>query len=470
MKHFSHLNTAVQLLEQYQGEMPFGIFIRSFFSQHKKYGSKDRKRIAHLCYCCFRLGQALKSLPANEKILIGLFLCSSQADELLAHERPEWNEAIGWETDRKISLLNESGIDFSLQDIFPWKELLSEGIDHDAFCRSFLVQPDLFLRVRPGNEVRVNKKLRDAGIDFHRVSDTCLALPNASKVDEVIALDKEAVVQDLNSQNTGNFFDMSHGDNLADNTIQPDNTTQWDKAKQPVKATQRDAVIQPDADNPDITASNPGSRMQRPVRSTETTRVWDCCAASGGKSILAYDLIPHIDLTASDIRQSIIQNLKKRFLKAGINNYRALVIDLAAMGHTAAVHINTRQSADARNIHSSKRGASIPSSPFDLIICDAPCSGSGTWSRTPEQLAFFDASRIDHYANLQQTIAANAIPHLNNGGRLIYITCSVFKKENEEAVAYIAEKFSLQCERTAVLKGYDMKADTLFAASFISRP
>ena len=70
---------------------------------------------------------------------------------------------------------------------------------NDNFCRSFLIQPDLFLRLRPGKEKIVIQKLKLAGIDFKMIADTCLALPNASKIDEVVELDKEVVVQDENS-------------------------------------------------------------------------------------------------------------------------------------------------------------------------------------------------------------------------------------------------------------------------------
>src|SRR5688572_7914317 len=101
MKHFSHLNTAVQLLERYQGEMPFSIFLKSFFAQHSKYGSKDRKRIAHICYCYFRLGQSLKNISKEEKALVGLFLCGQQSDDRLAHAKPEWNDRIGIGIDEK---------------------------------------------------------------------------------------------------------------------------------------------------------------------------------------------------------------------------------------------------------------------------------------------------------------------------------------------------------------------------------
>lgn len=358
MKHFSHLNTAVQLIEQYKGELPFSVFIKSFFAQHKKFGSSDRRAISNYCYSFFRLGHSLRSFSIEERILIGLFLCNQSPIELL---KPGWELDAG--IDEKIAVLHAQGIPFLLQEIFPWKDLLSDGIDHEQLCRSFLVQPDLYLRLRPGYEKTVKQKL--AGISFTEISATCLALPNTSKIDTVIELDKEAVVQDRNSQLT-----IGH---LAGN-------------------------------------------------------VWDCCAASGGKSILAYDLNPTIHLTVSDVRDSIIHNLKKRFSKAGIKNYRSFIADIS---------------------RSSINGS------FDAIICDAPCSGSGTWSRTPEQLYFFDPAKINYYSTLQKKIVANAFRSLKPGGKFIYITCSVFKQENEDVAA------SMQKE---ILKGYDKKADSLFVA------
>jgi len=110
-------------------------------------------------------------------------------------------------------------------------------------------------------------------------------------------------------------------------------------------------------------------------------------------------------------------------------------------------------------------GGSLPTN-FDLIICDAPCTGSGTWSRTPEQLYFFSENKMEEYSRLQKKIVSNIIPQLKVEGFLLYITCSVFKKENEEVVEFVQSNFKLELTKKQLLKGYDKKADTMFAALF----
>ena len=171
--------------------------------------------------------------------------------------------------------------------------------------------------------------------------------------------------------------------------------------------------------------------------------VWDCCAASGGKSILLNDILKRkIDLTVSDIRASIIFNLHQRFKKAGIKEYKYFIADIC--------------NADFKPGELN----------FDLIICDAPCSGSGTWSRTPEQLCFFKQPTIEEYSSLQKKIITNVLPHLQTGGLFVYITCSIFKNENEVIAAFIAENFNCKLLHLQLLKGYDKKADNMFVAVF----
>jgi 16S rRNA (cytosine967-C5)-methyltransferase len=392
MKFVSHLNTAIHILQQYKGNEPFAHFLKKNFQKHKKFGSTDRRTISHLCYCYFRLGQALKNVSIEERVLIAIFLCDHLPNKLLTYFRPEWNECINVPLAQKLSIIQHTLL---IPDIFPWQEELSNGIDYQKFCESFLIQPDLFLRLRPGNKEIVMKKLLNSNIKFRLIGDSCITLSNATKIDEVIQVNKEAVIQDYSSQQVGNF-------------------------------------LQVPSTNLNLYGFHP----------TSTLRVWDCCAASGGKSILAKDTLGNINLTVSDIRESILINLKKRFGEAGIKEYEFFAADLSSVfGHRSPEK-------------------------FDLIIADVPCTGSGTWGRSPEALSFFDTKEIETYSALQKKIISNVIPSLKGNGRLIYLTCSAFKGENEGMVDFILKNFSLELERMEVLTGYDKKADTMFAAAF----
>ena len=170
-------------------------------------------------------------------------------------------------------------------------------------------------------------------------------------------------------------------------------------------------------------------------------RWWDTCAASGGKSLLLLDLCPEVDLLVSDIRLSILRNLDERFEKAAVKTkYRKKVLDLTQ-------HI----------------GNVMGDEMFDSILVDAPCSGSGTWGRTPEMLSQFDVRQIQAFATLQRKIVDNVMKYLKPNGMLIYITCSVFEAENEELVSYIQSKYNLSIEGGGPIKGYDRKSDSMFA-------
>lgn len=391
-RYYSYLNSAKEILQQYKGEEPFASFIKKFFSANKKYGSKDRKQISQLCYSFFRLGKAVMNVSLDEKILVALFLCTGQPNKILEALRPEWNSNVGLGIEEKYSMLNALPIAIgTMSNVFPWEKELSEEMDFEKYCSSFFIQPDLFLRLRPGKEELVKGKLSNAGIEFETVSANCLVLPNATKIDTVLEIDKDAVIQDLNSQQVGRFLGY--------------------------------ALAPPRNDKP---------------------AVWDCCAGSGGKSIMAYDLNPKIILTVSDMRESILANLKKRFQVAGIKSYTNQVVDLVAENY--------------------KSGKQL----YDIIIADVPCTGSGTWSRTPEQLYFFNENKISNYARVQKQIVSNVIPQFKPGGSFIYITCSVFKKENEEVVEFIEQKLKLRLVKKEIIQGYEKKADTMFVAVFNS--
>jgi len=390
MKYDNQLRYAVQIIETFNGEMPLHNWLKNFFREHKQMGSKDRKQASEMVYCFYRLGHAAKDSSAEENILTGLFLCNHSSNEILQYFKPTWNEQIGLSLEEKMAIISHP---LQLKKIFPWTDQLSDNIDHPVFCESFLQQPDLFIRLRPGFQNAVREKLNQHSIDYREISPECLAFANATKLDELIELNREAVIQDLNSQKVGSFFEIPHNSS-----------------------------------------------------SDKTRKVWDCCAGSGGKSIMLFDIHPGIELTVSDIRESVLANLKNRFQEAGIKEYHSFPADL------------TKQNTKSK----------MPYASYDLIIADLPCSGSGTWGRNPDSLYFFDINEAGRYQAMQKKILSNIIPCLKKEGVLIYITCSVFKKENEEVVDFVQQNFNLRTENIELLKGYDQKADSLFVARFIA--
>ncbi len=366
--------------------MPFSIFIKQFFAKEKKYGSKDRKQITSLCYSWFRVGTAFQKQLNEEHLLQSFFLVTNEPSSLIEALRPGWNAMTDQSFEDKVKFLQ---LECSATDLFPFSNELNEEINNHSFFRSFLHQPYLFVRIRPQHKQAVIEKIKNAGI-VHRLlnDDNTIQLAPGSNIDNIAAVDKEVVIQDHNSQQVLNY--------LKDNIVF-------------------------------TSANEPGA--------------WDCCAASGGKSILLYDILDgHVNLTVSDIRQSIVANLQQRFKIAGIKKYQHFVRDISIDEKTPAAE------------------------KYDIIICDAPCTGSGTWSRTPEQLYFFNPATIDVFADKQKRIAANVLPYLKNDGLLFYITCSVFKKENEEVAEYISQQKGMQLLEMKNLCGYEIKADSMFVA------
>lgn len=384
--HFHrYVEYAVHILEHYNGAEPFHLYLKKYFSANKNHGSRDRKQITSLCYNYFRLGAAVNdSAGINGKLLLAAFLLTNISSPVLFSIIPKWEENSGADIYKKIQIAKDI---FNVKKIFPFNEEVSDKINIDAFNFSFLIQPKLFIRIRPGKKEKIIPQLKRSEIHFEEINNQCLAFANTQKVSDVISIDKDAVIQDYSSQRIAELFPF----------------------------------------------------MNDPL---QKIKVWDCCAGSGGKSILAYDSLKNIQLTVSDSRKNILQNLHIRFSKSGIKNYKSFVADL---------------SVETPSLHKTF---------FDLIIADVPCSGSGTWGRTPEQLHYFHPKKIKDYAALQRIIVSNTISHIPEEGYLLYITCSVFKKENEENVEFIQNELHLKLIRSDYLKGYEIQADTLFAALF----
>ena len=176
-------------------------------------------------------------------------------------------------------------------------------------------------------------------------------------------------------------------------------------------------------------------------------KVWDCCSGAGGKSLFISEMFKSAKLFVSDVRPTILENLKTRFKQNRLPVPKIATSDL---------------NKKPEKINFS--GEIIGRDSFDVIIADVPCSGSGTWGREPENLTFFNPEKIDEMVVRQVNIVKNTLRFLKHGGKLYYITCSVFEKENYGVLKELEYSGLVKVISAEMVYGYGKKADNLFIA------
>jgi 16S rRNA (cytosine967-C5)-methyltransferase len=169
---------------------------------------------------------------------------------------------------------------------------------------------------------------------------------------------------------------------------------------------------------------------------------WDCCAGAGGKGLALIDRQPDITLYASDKRESILENLRERHRLNGTKHLHTFQADL-------------EKPLQKGNLQ------------FDGIIADVPCTGSGTWARNPESLVYFDKRQIVAYTEKQEKILTHALPFLKKGKPLVYITCSIFRQENELLVEKFCQTHPVRIDQQKYFEGYRLGAENMFLCRLI---
>lgn len=132
------------------------------------------------------------------------------------------------------------------------------------------------------------------------------------------------------------------------------------------------------------------------------TQVLDYCAGGGGKS-LAIAALSKATVTAFDALPNRMKDLPTRATRAGADIVIANQETLADMS-------------------------------FDLVLCDAPCSGSGSWRRSPDAKWTLTPDRLAELKELQASILDEASRFVTNTGTLAYVTCSLFDEENNDQI------------------------------------
>lgn len=141
-------------------------------------------------------------------------------------------------------------------------------------------------------------------------------------------------------------------------------------------------------------------------------KVLDLCAGAGGKTLFLLDsLRGKAHITATDIAANRLSELRKRAATMGFADFQTAVLT-----ETYQPFLTERTEY------------------FDMVIVDAPCSGTGTWARNPDAKWRTHQTDLEQYQIMQYDILHKAAKFVKSNGMLVYITCSLRAKENEAQV------------------------------------
>lgn len=151
---------------------------------------------------------------------------------------------------------------------------------------------------------------------------------------------------------------------------------------------------------------------QRPIRAL------DLCGAPGGKSaIMASVLNDDSVLVSNEVIRTRVNILAENMIKLGNEN----------------VIVTNNDPSDFTSLQNY----------FDLIVVDAPCSGSGLFRKDHDAMREWNMENVMHCEKRQQRILEDILPCLKTGGILIYTTCSYSEQENENMVDHLRAKYNL---------------------------
>ncbi len=163
----------------------------------------------------------------------------------------------------------------------------------------------------------------------------------------------------------------------------------------------------------------------------------DVCAAPGGKSLHMADLLGDQGFVeARDISQNKIALIEDNIRRHGVSNIRTRVMD--------ALEFDQESAEKA-----------------DILLADLPCSGLGILGRKPDIKYRVSPESISELAELQRKILSVVWRYVKPQGTLVYSTCTISRKENEENAAWFAEEYPFEPVNIEQRLGGKLRSETL---------
>src|SRR6186997_1110290 len=171
--------------------------------------------------------------------------------------------------------------------------------------------------------------------------------------------------------------------------------------------------------------------LKQTVDLSQPLKILDLCAAPGGKSTHILSLITKESLLVSnEVIRSRANILNDNINKWGCSN----------------VLVTSNDPRDFQRLENY----------FDVIVVDAPCSGSGLFRRDPDAIEEWSEQNVALCSQRQQRILADVLPALKNGGVLVYSTCSYSKNEDEEICDWLISELKVESLKLKVEENWNI--------------
>jgi 16S rRNA (cytosine967-C5)-methyltransferase len=372
----ARVKSTIDLLDIFfASKAPFDIVMSKYFKNNKWIGSNDRRAIAEFSYEIFRNFEKLKFITQKITNNFGRFF-------VLAHMK----------LDRKFS-------EKQIEEIFSGRKYAPEKLSE--FERKFLNRDlgDLPDYVQLNYPEWLDPYLRRV-FDKEHLADEMKALNGKASVDlrvnSLIATKNQAkeLLKEFKIEDTEY---SENGLRILNGRISRSHPAI------------RDGIVEIQDEGSQLIAELCG------VRPGDT--VVDYCAGAGGKTLaLAAYMENKGRIFAMDKYPERLENAKKRFRRANVNNVFCQEINNKWMKRH-------KESAD-------------------VVLIDVPCSGTGTWRRNPDMRAKFCENDLKELLEVQAEILRTAQNLVKPGGRLIYSTCSILKEEDEDQIEKFLKEFN----------------------------
>lgn len=384
MKPASRINATIEILSsEHRSRVPLDKVVGDYMRNRRYIGSKDRSNVAERVYNIVRAHARL-----------GWWLEKNKADDTPRNRVIAWL-ALGEQADLKRTHDLLDGSNYAPELLNSAEEKLASALEGKE-----LDHKDMPDAVRAECPPQHEQALRDLfGDDF---IPEMLAMQGNAPLDirvNTFTADKEKVIG-----------------SLAKDGVEVEETKYCPWA---LRCKDKAYLSKTKAFNKGwIDIQDEGSQLIAWLCGAEPgMQILDFCAGGGGKTLaLAAAMQRKGRIVAMDNNSRRLEMGRRRYKKAGI----ADIVELRSL-------------SDERHRKWLKRQKGT----FDVVLVDAPCTGSGTWRRNPDTRWTQIGPTLDELAIIQTEILEKAMKTVKPGGKLIYATCSLFAEENEAQV----EKF-----------------------------